>query len=285
MKPKKNISYDTIPKPILYTANFLQFISTDLTVKFAKKLFITPIKYKIPKREFEMDKNSIQYFLDVPTINKKIVVYEYGKSEKKILLVHGWSGRGTQLVKIADLLLEMGYSTVSFDAPAHGKSPGKTSILTEFIESIIALEKKYNHFEHIIGHSLGGMATLNAIKKGINTKSAVLIASGDSVNDIVTDFIQKLKLKKMIAQKMIASFEEDYHESMEGYSAYVAAKQVKNPVLVIHDKNDTDVPYKAALNIHENLEISTLKLTNELGHRKILGDQKVLNYIRNFLMN
>lgn len=285
MKARKNISYDTIPKPILYTAHFLQLISINLTVKFAKKLFITPIKYKIPKREFEMEENSIQYSLNVPTINKKIVIYEYGKSQKKVLLVHGWSGRGTQLVKIADLLLDMGYSTISFDAPAHGKSPGKTSILTEFIESIIELEKKYSHFDHIIGHSLGGMATLNAIKKGINTKSAVLIASGDSVNDIVNDFIKKLKLNKIIAEKMISSFEKDYNETMESYSAYVAAEQVKNPVLVIHDKNDTDVPYSASLNIHEKLEYSTLKLTTNLGHRKILGDQKILNYIKTFLMN
>jgi alpha-beta hydrolase superfamily lysophospholipase len=51
---------------------------------------------------------------------------------KKILLVHGWSGRGTQLFKIADELLKQGYSTISFDAPAHGKSPGKT-IMVDFI--------------------------------------------------------------------------------------------------------------------------------------------------------
>lgn len=283
MKVKKNISYDTIPKPILYTAKILQSISTNLTVKFAKRLFITPIKYKIPKREFEMDRNSNQYFLNIPTINKKIMVYEYGKSDKKVLLVHGWSGRGTQLVKIADLLLKMGYSTVSFDAPAHGKSPGKTSILTEFIESIVELEKKYNHFDHIIGHSLGGMATLNSIKRGVKTKSAVLIASGDSVNEIIKDFIKKLKLKKEIGTKMKLSFEKDFNESMESYSAYFAAAQVNNPILIIHDKNDSDVPYTAALNIHKNLKNSTLVLTEGLGHRKILGNEEVLSNIERFI--
>lgn len=283
MKVKKNISYDTIPKPILYTAKILQSISINLTVKFVKRLFITPIKYKIPKREFEMDRNSNQYFLNIPTINKKIMVYEYGKSDKKVLLVHGWSGRGTQLVKIADLLLKMGYSTVSFDAPAHGKSPGKTSILTEFIESIVELEKKYNHFDHIIGHSLGGMATLNSIKRGVKTKSAVLIASGDSVNEIIKDFIKKLKLKKEIGTKMKLSFEKDFNESMESYSAYIAAAQVNNPILIIHDKNDSDVPYTAALNIHKNLKNSTLVLTEGLGHRKILGNEEVLSNIERFI--
>jgi esterase/lipase len=50
-------------------------------------------------------------------------VYQYGQSDKKVLLVHGWSGRGTQLVKIADALLKSGYSTISFDAlESHLKS-------------------------------------------------------------------------------------------------------------------------------------------------------------------
>jgi alpha-beta hydrolase superfamily lysophospholipase len=70
-----------------------------------------------------MEQISTQKTLHIPTINKSVVVYQYGQSDKKVLLVHGWSGRGTQLVKIADALLKSGCSTISFDAPAHGKSP------------------------------------------------------------------------------------------------------------------------------------------------------------------
>jgi hypothetical protein len=46
-----------------------------------------------------MEQISIQKTLHIPTINKSVVVYQYGQSDKKVLLVHGWSGRGTQLVK------------------------------------------------------------------------------------------------------------------------------------------------------------------------------------------
>jgi hypothetical protein len=45
-----------------------------------------------------MEQISTQKTLHIPTINKS-VVYQYGQSDKKVLLVHGWSGRGTQLVK------------------------------------------------------------------------------------------------------------------------------------------------------------------------------------------
>ena len=285
MPKNKNISSDNIPKPIIYTAQFLQAISTSLTVKFAKKLFTTPIKYKIPKRELEMDANSKQELVFIPAINKKIMVYHYGKSDKKVMLVHGWSGRGTQLVKIADKLLEMGYSTISFDAPAHGKSPSKTTLMPEFIESILELEKKYGNFEYIIGHSLGGMSTLNAIKKGLNVKKAIIIGSGDSVNDILTDFVKKLQLKKSLVDEMRVSFEKEHQMDMESFSAYVAAKDVKNPVLVIHDKQDEDVPYSASENIHNHLENSELYLTENLGHRKILGDKDVISHVAKFINN
>lgn len=117
-----------------------------------------------------MDAKSRQELIYVPAIEKSVVTYLYGKSDQKVLLVHGWSGRGTQLFKIADELLENGYSTVSFDAPAHGKSKGDTTIMSEFIASILEIEKQFGPFEIAIGHSLGGMSVLNAIKDGLKVK-------------------------------------------------------------------------------------------------------------------
>jgi hypothetical protein len=84
-----------IPKSILLTATFLQAISSKLATWFAAKLFIRPLKHKIPKRELHMEKESRQSKLWVPKIKKEIVVYEYGHGDNKILLVHGWSGRAT----------------------------------------------------------------------------------------------------------------------------------------------------------------------------------------------
>ena len=284
-KRQKNISSDSIPKIVLFIAKILQKTSTSLTVKFAKRLFSTPIKYKIPKREFEMDNKSIQELIYIPEISKKIMVYEYGSGSKKALLVHGWSGRGTQLVKIADQLTEMGYTTISFDAPAHGKSPGSKTLMIEFIASILELEKKYGKFEVAIGHSLGGMSVLNSIKKGLILDKAVIVGSGDSINDILFDFVKNMNLDPKIAHLMKASFEKTFQEDMENYSGSNAAKGVNIPVLVIHDENDEDVPYTASVNIHKTLKNSELLLTKSLGHRKILGNEDVILKIKNFLMN
>jgi len=272
-----------IPQFIRVTSKLCAFISPKLAVKYAARLFTTPIKHKVPKRELEMDSQSIQKRIHIPTINKNIVVYEYGKSDTKILLVHGWSGRGTQLFKIADVLLENGYSVVSFDAPAHGKSEGSTTIMSEFIESILEIEKQYGPFEITIGHSLGGMSVLNSIKNGLKVKKAVIIGSGDIVQDILDEFIFKLGLKPEISIRLRDYFETKYQVKMDDFSAYKAAKEIEIPILVIHDVNDPEVPVKAGIHIHEHLKNGSLFLTEGLGHRKVLGNQSVIKKIIEFI--
>jgi pimeloyl-ACP methyl ester carboxylesterase len=191
-------------------------------------------------------------------------------------LVHGWSGRGTQLVKIADTLINTGYSTISFDAPAHGKSPGNQTIMTDFIATILEIEKQYGPFESAVGHSLGGMSILNAIKKGMKLNTAIIIGSGDVIQDIIEDFIAKLQLKPNLATDLRLHFEKKYGEKMNDYSAYKAAKEITIPVLVIHDKDDPEVPVKAGQHIYDHLKNGKLLLTEGLGHRKILGDAEVI---------
>lgn len=284
MPNKKSSTTTQVPKFIVLIGRFLYRISPTLAEKFARKLFITPIKHKIPKREFQMEATSQQTKLFVPTINKEIVVYAYGNSSKKILLVHGWSGRGTQLVKIADAFIKKEYSIISFDAPAHGKSGTKTTLMLEFIETILEVEKHYGPFEFAVGHSLGGMSILNALKKGLQVKKAVVIGSGNSVINIVNTFIEKIGLPNKVAVLMKNNFEKKYHFEMESFSAYVAAKEVEIPVLVIHDTDDEDIPVSEAYHLAENLTNKEILITNNLGHRKILGDSKVIHKIVEFLL-
>ena len=274
-----------IPKVIIFIGKILQFFSVKLTTLYLAKLFTTPIKHKVPKRELEMDDHSLKETLLIPGVNKKILVYKYGKSDKKILLVHGWSGRGTQLVKFADAFVDKGYATISFDAPGHGKSPGNSTIMTEFIASILEIDKKFGPFEAAVGHSLGGMALLNAIKKGLKINRLTIIGSGDKVKDILDDFVCKLELKSEFSSHLQYYFEKKYNESMENYSGHTAAKTIDIPVLLIHDENDSEVPVETSINIHDNLKNGELLITQHLGHRKILGNPFVIEKTIEFITN
>ncbi len=282
-KTSKHTESLKIPELILQTSKFIAYFSSKLVTLFAAKLFTSPLKHKIPKRELEMDRKSIQKRIEIPSINKKVVLYQYGKSSKKILLVHGWSGRGTQLFKIADELVKAGYSTISFDAPAHGKSPGRTTIMSEFVATILEIEKQFGTFDAAVGHSLGGMSLLNAVKKGFKINHLAVIGSGDIVQDILDDFVTKLELKPNISSKLREHFEKKYGQEMDSYSAYKSAMEIDIPVLVIHDKNDPEVAVTAGINIYNHLKNGTLYLTEGLGHRKILGDPAVIDKVVQFV--
>jgi pimeloyl-ACP methyl ester carboxylesterase len=265
-----------IPKIILITCRFLQFISPNLAALFAAKLFTTPLKYRIPKRELEMDHKSRQQTVHIKSIDKDIVVYHYGEGKKKILLVHGWSGRGTQLVKFADTFAKAGYSIISFDAPAHGKSPSRNTLMPEFIASILQLEKEFGPFEAAVGHSLGGMSLLNSVKRGLKLNRLVIIGSGDVIQDIIDEFIERIQCRPEIGTLMRQQFERRSHEAMDNYSSFRAAQETDIPVLVVHDNKDLEVPVQCAHHIYENLKNGTLMLTDGLGHRKILGHHSVI---------
>lgn len=79
-----------IPKIIQHSGKLIAYFSTKLTTLFTAKLFMSPIKHEIPKREFEINGKSTQTWIGIQKINKKVILYQYGKSDKKILLVHGW---------------------------------------------------------------------------------------------------------------------------------------------------------------------------------------------------
>ncbi len=273
-----------IPKSIIVSCKVMQTVSPKLLTPFLAKLFTTPIRHKLPKREIQMDTNSIKQMIHVKSIKKDVMTYQVGTGSKKILLVHGWSGRGTQLVKFADEYVKLGYTVVSFDAPAHGKSSGKTSIMPEFIASILEIERLFGPFDAAVGHSLGGMSILNALKRGFTVKKAVCIGSGDVIQDIIDEFIRQLGLKPAIGKKLCKYFEKTRHEIMDDFSSYRAAAEVDIPVLVIHDENDLEVPVSCAYHIHSHLKNGELMITNGLGHRKILGERNVIKRTIDFTL-
>lgn len=272
-----------VPRYIKNTSKVLQTLNKNMAAVFALKLFETPIKYKMPKREQKMFEVSHKSKLILPESGKEIVVYENKFGPKKVLLVHGWNGRGTQLVSIAKAFKELNYTIISFDAPGHGKSTKTAANMKHFIEAVFELDKKYNGFDVMIGHSLGGMSVINSLGRGLETSKAVIIGSGNNTKAITEDFLGTIGMNKKLTPILINLFERKYNDKMTNYDVADQAIKVNVPVLIIHDKNDKDVPFTAAEAISKNLQNNELLITTGLGHRKILGDEKVIEKIVQFV--
>ena len=272
-----------IPKPVQVLAKTIQLFSYKLTAVLGAKLFTTPISFKTPKREKAMEKSAQTKSIFVESIQKKVHILSYGYSKKKVLLVHGWAGRSTQLFMIADKLLEKGYMVISFDGPSHGKSEGKTTAMPEFLETITEIDKQFGPFEAAIGHSFGGMSLYSSVADGFSIKSLVTVGAADKISDVILNFTTNLGVKPNIAKKMKQLYDKKWQVDIDNYSPIFTSKRVKIPTLLVHDSNDGDVPVSCALKIRQNLEKGELLITKGLGHTKILRTKNISNRIVDFI--
>ncbi len=272
-----------IPKPLILTSRFLQSVSNTLAARFLTRLFETPPKFKIPEREETFRKSAQSEVLHVPDIQKDITVFSYGYSKSKVLLLHGWSGRGSQLYQLADKILENRMMVISVDAPAHGLSSGKKTNMLEYIRAIEEVDKKYGPFDFAIGHSWGGMTLLNALGKKLKLKKAVIIGADNKIFEVISGFVKKFRMDQSVTPVIIARYCKLLKVQMDQFDSEKAAARIEIPVLVVHDTKDAFVPVSSAMEIRQQLKNGSLLLTNGLGHHKIFKDPEVMQKIINFI--
>jgi len=272
-----------IPPAIIRTAKTMQFFSKGATASFIAKLFITPVKHKTPEREEMMRESAKKEMILIPSLGYEVMVYTYGYSKHKVLMAHGWSGRGTQMYAIADKLLENGMMIISFDGPAHGLSKGKTTTPIEFVKTINFLNEKYGPFEAAVGHSFGSISLLKSVSEGLGINKLVVIGTEFKIMNIIDNLIQSLGLKKKMSSRLKKRLDGKFQGDIEIFGAGLSAKNVNIPTLVIHDTKDNDVDVSSAYKLRQNLANGELLVTNGLGHRTILRDKNISNRIVEFI--
>ncbi len=269
-----------VPPAIKFTARNLEKISPKLALRFGMALFYKPIKFPRPRREEDIYESAVKSFFQHK--GRNIRSYEWKRSEKKVLLVHGWSGRGTQMNKIIEEFLEKNISVYSFDAPAHGDSEGKNTHMFEFADSIKEMEKIFGNFDLIIGHSMGGVATLNAINRGVKVPKVALIGTPNLIKNVISDFCMNLNFSDKMILHIVDYIENRYNESVYSGSSEYLGNIIDIPILVIHDEDDVDVQYSEALGIENKVIKSELFTTKGLGHRLVLANDKVVEKLIDF---
>lgn len=202
-----------------------------------------------------------------------------------VVLMHGWTGRGSQMGAFAAPLLKAGFRVMSFDNHAHDKTPGKSSHL--FLQSAVqrALAKKVGPVYAFVAHSFGGMVTPYSLNRGLEIQRIVCISPPSRFQYVVERFSNILHLPKSIQAYMFARFSKEYGENLhERVSSTVTSKSLGHiPVLIIHDEEDIDVPLSEGELLHQAWPNSKFIRTQGLGHRRILYDAQVIENTVNFL--
>jgi len=200
-----------------------------------------------------------------------------------VLLVHGWNGRATQLGSFVAPLVGRGYRVVAFDAYGHGDSEGGRSSLPEIANCIRQVVDELGGVYAIVAHSLGGAATTFALAYGLQAERAVFVAPPADPRNFLEIFGAALGINDDVRARVKQRVERRLGVPLEDMLAHAIAPTMEIPLLVIHDRNDKEVPVGVGRGIAQHWPGAQLIITEGLGHQRILRDPSVRDAAVSFI--
>lgn len=247
---------------------------------YAYHLWFQPSRFPIPDRERDLIKSA--HIMKKCYSNVAIRVWSWGHGPT-ILIMHGWAGRGTQLSAIINKLVDLGHRVISFDGPAHGESFGKSTDIIKYANITKEIINEYGPIHGVITHSFGAMVFCLAYESGMPLNKVIFICPPATLHTPVNHFKNFLHISDKSLKTFVANLKRDYGDDIyDTVCVLQNSKKISKPVLIIHDKDDQVVPLQDGKDIADGLEHASFYQTEELGHRRLLHDESVLNKIIDF---
>ncbi|MEU8226043.1 alpha/beta hydrolase [Kribbella sp. NPDC048915] len=206
-----------------------------------------------------------------------VTTYTWGDGRRPVLLVHGWRSRASRYAGFVTRLLELGYSPVSYDAPAHGDSGGDVVSILGHQRIIRALEERHGPFEAVIAHSLGVPFALYAVREGVAAQRLVMISGVANFGYLTDAFCAELGLGPKINRVLRRTIERRYFDGDDQIWTRFSVRPGKAELLVVHnDEDDVVDPAQARLLLRSYGDHAHFLPTTGLGHRRILSDPAVI---------
>jgi len=256
-------------------------ISPSLAARWAYRLWFRTRRYPEPPQEKAWRETA--QTLAVEHRGRALAVHAWGAGPT-VLLIHGWNGRGTQLGAFMPALVAAGFRVVAFDAPAHGRSPGHDTNIPEIYEAIQAVTRVCGPVRAVIGHSFGVAGALYAVRQGLTVERVVAIAPPASMQELARRFCAALGLRGAAQAEFYRRLEARFGADLwERFSPAALARLLDLPGLVVHDQDDTDVPWQEGAAVAQAWPGAQFIRTAGLGHRRILRDPEVIARVTAFI--
>ena len=135
----------------------------------------------------------------------------------------------------------------------------------------------------IVGHSMGGAATGLAMAEGLCAKRVVLIAPGAEPRYFARQLAGWLGLSERATDEMLRRVLQRLGGAWVEYEIPNLVRAVRAPMLLIHDAQDTDVPWEHGRAIAAAWPGARLETVHGLGHRRVLRDPDVTRRVLGFV--
>jgi pimeloyl-ACP methyl ester carboxylesterase len=247
----------------------------------AERLFMHPRRHTRPDHEWSLLSSARMF--SIPDPDGALTAWEWGDDGERVLLMHGWEGRGAQLGALIAPLVARGFRVVTLDAPAHGSSPGFLSSVFHFARALESARAELGPFHAVIAHSLGGAAAAWASQRTSIGDRVVMIAAPTCMRAATEEAAQLLGLRRDARERMEARLTRRFGTTFDDVHAARLAPQMTAPLLVVHDENDREVPVASGELLARLWPGAELVKTRGLGHRRILKVPAVIQRVVSFV--
>jgi pimeloyl-ACP methyl ester carboxylesterase len=213
-----------------------------------------------------------------------IATYVWGDpaTQPYVLLVHGWSSFGLRFLPWVERLRALGYAVVSFDQPGHGLSSGHYCTLPEFADTVRAVGRHYGDAELAIAHSLGGAALALAQGEDWRARKLVLIAPAADMDAAATRYFRFVRLGEHLRRPFYAWLVKRTGIAVDDLQMHRHVAALGQPGLIVHDLDDTDVPWEEGERYARHWPGARLLTTQGLGHHRVLDAPEVVDAVLRF---
>jgi len=254
----------------------LSTVAPGLAAWAAGQLFTTVIRHRPPEREAGWAEGATRF--KIPSPHGELAAWKWGHGPKTVLLVHGWAGRGLQMGAFIGPLVAAGYRVVAYDAPSHGRSPGRFANLFKLTEGLVAVAEALGPLHGVIAHSLGTSQVLLAASRGeLETGGFVAIAPMANTRTMSRNYAAMTGFSNAVVDAMRARFERRFDFRWDDIEPARLAEDIQTEVLVIHDRDDRELPAEEGEELARVMPNGRSLITRGLGHRRILRDQAVVD--------
>ena len=268
--------------PIVRAFALMSRVSPAVATLLAERLFMTSLRSRTPERESDWALSARRE--EVLSPHGVLPVWVWGDGPRTVVLVHGWAGRGLQLGAFAAPLVAAGYRVVCYDAPAHGLAPGRWSNLFRHTDGLTAVANAYGPLAGVVAHSLGCAAVLLAAARNhLIAERLVLVAPAAHTTTLTDWFGLMSGFSQAVVERMRRRLERRFDFKWANVEPWRLAAEFNGGCLIVHDRHDHEIPWDEGHGLSQSLAHAHLVTTEDLGHRRILRDPRVVNAATDFI--